>query len=74
VNASTKQTQGIEDKPTSIRERLEDILTQLYTVLDVCFTCHRALDEDDSVASVLSEWGPSCPSLPSSHLPGDGTD
>jgi hypothetical protein len=62
VNEPTPSTQSIEDKLTSIRERLEDIFTQLYTVLDVCITCPKALDvqnveQDDSVASVLQRCG-----------------
>lgn len=68
MNAPTKQTQSIEDKITSIRERLEDIFTQLYTILDVCITCHKALDvqnvqQDDSVARFCSAAVPtSCTS------------
>lgn len=62
MNEPSKRTQNIEDKVTSIRERLEDIFTQLYTVLDVCITCHKALDaqnveQDDSIASVLQRCG-----------------
>lgn len=62
MNAPSKQTQSIEHKITSVRKRLEDIFTQLYAVLDVCITCHKALDvqnveQDDSVASVLQRCG-----------------
>ncbi len=62
VNKPSQSTQSIEDKLTSIRERLEDIFTQLHIVLDVCISCHKALDvqnveQDDSVANVLQRCG-----------------
>jgi hypothetical protein len=62
VNEQPQPTQSIDDKLTSIRERLENIFTQLHIVLDVCITCHKALDvqnveQDDCVANILQRCG-----------------
>jgi len=44
VNEPTPPPQSIEDKLTSIRERLEDSFAQFHAILDVCIACHKAFD------------------------------
>jgi hypothetical protein len=62
VNEQPQPAQTVEERLTSIRERLEDSFTQLHLILDVCITCHKALDvqnveQDESVANVLQRCG-----------------
>ena len=62
MSEQPQPTQTIEEKLTSIRDRLEDSFTQLHIILDVCITCYKALDvqnveQDESVANVLQRCG-----------------
>jgi hypothetical protein len=49
-------------EPATTRDRLEDGFTQLHIILDVCITCHKALDvqnaqQDESVANIPQRCG-----------------
>ena len=62
MNKQPPSALNVEEKLVSIRDRLEAIFTQLHITLDVCITCHKALDvqnieQNESVANVLRRCG-----------------